>query len=76
MTNDASIVHNLQYGQFIGVFNCSIAMRVCLNQNNDSIDCYRGDATAQILLFAYNRYGNAKVRRFILMRKGQKTIHK
>jgi hypothetical protein len=60
-TSDASVLNNLKNGQFVGVFTCPIAMCLCTDQLNGTIDCYRGNSSAQIALFAYNQNGSAVV---------------
>ena len=60
-TSDASVLNNLQNGQFVGVFTCPIAMCLCQDKLNGTIDCYRGNSSAQIVLFAYNQNGNPLV---------------
>ncbi len=60
-TNDASVLNNLRNGSFIGVFTCPIAMCLCSDNLNGTIDCFRGNSSAQIALFAYNQAGSAVV---------------
>jgi hypothetical protein len=60
-TSDASVLNNLQNGQFVGVFTCPIAMCLCTDKLNGTIDCYQGNSSAQIALFAYNQRESAVV---------------
>ena len=65
VANDSNVLNDLNDGQFIGVFTCPIAMCVCNDKLNGTVDCYRGNSSASIALFPYLLNGSPVVNTYL-----------